>query len=74
MAEWFKAPSWKGGEVKASVSSNLMFSAIFKNTPKIRAFFNKYLDYVLFLNVRMTPQAIIPSLFPDGWVLKSSKS
>lgn len=44
LAEWLKAPSWKGGEVKASVSSNLMFSAIFKNTPKIRAFFNKYLN------------------------------
>jgi hypothetical protein len=32
LAEWFKAPSWKGGEVQASVSSNLMSSAIFKNT------------------------------------------
>ncbi len=28
LAEWLKAPSWKGGEAQASVSSNLMFSAI----------------------------------------------
>ena len=28
LAERFKAPSWKGGEVQASVSSNLMSSAI----------------------------------------------
>lgn len=27
LAERFKAPSWKGGEVQASVSSNLMSSA-----------------------------------------------
>ena len=30
LAERFKAPSWKGGEVQASVSSNLMSSAIVK--------------------------------------------
>lgn len=28
LAERFKAPSWKGGVVKATVSSNLMLSAI----------------------------------------------
>ena len=32
LAERFKAPSWKGGDVKASVSSNLMLSAITKRT------------------------------------------
>jgi hypothetical protein len=32
LAERFKAPSWKGGEVQASVSSNLMSSASIKMT------------------------------------------
>ena len=32
LAERFKAPSWKGGEVQASVSSNLMSSASSKIT------------------------------------------
>ena len=27
MREWFKRPSWKGGEPKGSVSSNLTVSA-----------------------------------------------
>jgi hypothetical protein len=32
LAERFKAPSWKGGEVQASVSSNLMSSARYSTT------------------------------------------
>lgn len=39
LAERFKAPSWKGGEVQASVSSNLMSSAIFKENPLFSGLF-----------------------------------
>jgi hypothetical protein len=38
LAERFKAPSWKGGEVQASVSSNLMSSASINATHKIVGF------------------------------------
>lgn len=38
LAERFKAPSWKGGEVQASVSSNLMSSASSKITHNIVGF------------------------------------
>ena len=34
LAERFKAPSWKGGVVKATVSSNLMRSAILYQSHK----------------------------------------
>lgn len=30
LAEWFKAPSWKGGIVKAITGSNPVYSAIMK--------------------------------------------
>jgi hypothetical protein len=33
-------PSWKGGEVKASVSSNLMLSAMLKSKPHYCGFFS----------------------------------
>ena len=35
LAERFKAPSWKGGDVKASVSSNLMLSASENKSPYV---------------------------------------
>lgn len=38
LAEWFKAPSWKGGEVQASESSNLSFSASENKTLFYRVF------------------------------------
>ena len=43
LAERFKAPSWKGGEVQASVSSNLMSSASCKTDPQLRVFYFWYI-------------------------------
>lgn len=35
LAEWFKAPSWKGGIVKAIVGSNPTYSAKIKQTESV---------------------------------------
>ena len=51
-AERFKAPSWKGGEVQASVSSNLMSSASRKLTLRNKGFyFNFLIKFERFLSL-----------------------
>ena len=50
LAEWFKAPSWKGGEVQASVSSNLMSSASCKLTLRNKGFYFVYYTYIYYHN------------------------
>lgn len=50
LAERFKAPSWKGGEVQASVSSNLMSSASCKLTLRNKGFYFVYYTYIYYHN------------------------
>lgn len=52
LAERFKAPSWKGGEVQASVSSNLMSSASRELTLSNKGFyFNFYTKFERYLSL-----------------------
>ena len=56
LAEWFKAPSWKGGVVKATVSSNLMRSAMEIISPYYRtvigAFFTSAFSFTMLFHHR----------------------